>query len=115
MNYFEHCKTLEEAKATYKKLAKQFHPDMPDGDKVLFQKLDNQYREFITHALKEKQKEYSSSSQFFDYVKEFFNDNPELLQVTLKIFFKSNQIRGFIQKNSSIIDAGIGIYNILKQ
>ena len=115
MNYFEHCKTLEEAKAIYKKLAKQFHPDMPSGNKEQFHELDNQYREFITRALEEKQKEYSSNSQFFNYVKEFFNDNPELLQVTLKIFFKSSQIRGFIQKNASIIDAGIGIYNILKQ
>ena len=115
MNYFEHCKTLEEAKATYKKLAKQLHPDMPNGDKELFQKLDNQYREFITRALEEKQKEYSNSSQFFNYVKEFFNDNPELLQVALKTFFKSSHLQVFIKKNSSIIDAGIGIYKMFKQ
>ena len=115
MNHFEHCKTLEEAKAKYKKLAKQLHPDMPTGNKELFQELDNQYREFMIKALNEKQKEYSNSSQFINYVKDFFNDNPELLHIALKTVFKSSHLQGFIQKNSSIIDAGIGIYNILKQ
>ena len=115
MDYFEHCKTPEDAITTYKKLVKLFHPDMPTGNKEHFQELDNQYREFLTGALNEKQKEYSNSTQFMNYVKEFFKDNPELLQVALKTFVKSASVQCFIKKNSSIIDAGIGIYNILKQ
>ena len=28
MNYFTHCKTLDELKAEYRRLAKQNHPDL---------------------------------------------------------------------------------------
>ena len=115
MNYFENCKTPEEAKICYKRLAKQLHPDMKTGNKDAFQEMEQQYRAFLSTSMTEKQKEYSNKAQFLDYLTDFFNDNPEMMQIVLKSLFKSDSLRNFIQKNSSIIDAGIGIYNLLKQ
>lgn len=41
-NYFENCRTLDELKAEYKRLAKQYHPDM-GGDTATMQAINNQY------------------------------------------------------------------------
>lgn len=44
-NYFANCQTLDEAKALYKKLAFQLHPDM-GGDTAEFQEMQNQFEKF---------------------------------------------------------------------
>ncbi len=42
MKYFNHCKTLDEVKATYKRLAKEHHPDL-GGDLVTMQEINREY------------------------------------------------------------------------
>ena len=42
MKYFQDCKTIEEVKATYKKLAKEHHPDC-GGDTETMQAINNEY------------------------------------------------------------------------
>ena len=42
MKWFNECSTLEEVKATYKKLAKQFHPDL-GGDTLTMQEINKEY------------------------------------------------------------------------
>ncbi|MET4141687.1 J domain-containing protein [Pedobacter sp. UYP1] len=42
MKWFNECKTLDEVKATYKKLAKQHHPDL-GGDTVTMQEINKEY------------------------------------------------------------------------
>ncbi len=42
MKYFSDCKTIEEVKALYKQLAKQFHPDL-GGDTATMQQVNNEY------------------------------------------------------------------------
>jgi hypothetical protein len=42
MKFFNNCKTLDEVKATYKTLAKQFHPDK-GGDLETMQAINNEY------------------------------------------------------------------------
>lgn len=42
MKWFNECKTLDEVKATYKKLAKQYHPDL-GGDTVTMQEINKEY------------------------------------------------------------------------
>lgn len=42
MKYFSECQTLDQVKATYKKLAKQFHPDL-GGDTATMQTINREY------------------------------------------------------------------------
>lgn len=42
MRFFNDCKTIEEVKATYKKLAKQYHPDC-GGDTETMQAINTEY------------------------------------------------------------------------
>lgn len=42
MKYFKECKTIDEVKALYKKLAKENHPDL-GGDTVIMQAINNEY------------------------------------------------------------------------
>lgn len=41
--YFETCKTIEEVKREYKKLAMEFHPDRPTGDLEEMKTINNLY------------------------------------------------------------------------
>jgi len=115
MNYFKDCNTPEEAKILYKKQAKKLHPDMPTGDKVKFQEMEEQYRLFLATSLNEKQKDFSNKAQYMNYLETFFMDNPELLQTILNSLTESTAFKNFIKKNASIIDAGINFYQFLKQ
>ena len=42
MRYFQDCKTIDEVKATYKKLAKEYHPDL-GGDTATMQAINTEY------------------------------------------------------------------------
>ncbi len=42
MQYFSNCKTIEEVKAQYKQLAKQYHPDL-GGDTATMQAINREY------------------------------------------------------------------------
>lgn len=41
--YFLGCANYQEVKTRYRELAKQYHPDKPNGDKVKFQELVDEY------------------------------------------------------------------------
>jgi len=49
MNYFNHCKTLDEVKTTYRQLALLHHPDK-GGDTATMQHINREYA-FITAKL----------------------------------------------------------------
>lgn len=57
--YFSECKTLDEAKALYKRLARENHPDM-GGDLRVMQEINAQYAQFMsegaTNEARERQK-----------------------------------------------------------
>ena len=42
-NYFSNCKTLEEVKKLYKKLALEHHPDRSGGNVVIMQRINQEY------------------------------------------------------------------------
>ena len=51
MKWFNECGTLEEVKATYKKLAKQYHPDL-GGDTLTMQEINKEYAFASAKAIK---------------------------------------------------------------
>ena len=51
MKYFFECKTLDEIKAQYKRLAKQNHPDM-GGDTATMQEINKEYAFACAHIFK---------------------------------------------------------------
>lgn len=50
-NYFSECQTLDEAKALYKQLAQEHHPDM-GGDLRTIQEINSQYAQFQADGAK---------------------------------------------------------------
>ncbi|MEA2049462.1 MAG: hypothetical protein U9O56_01820 [Campylobacterota bacterium] len=59
-NYFIDIKGINEAKKTYKKLAKLLHPDMDGGDTESFKLLNNIYNDIIENKI------YFSNDTKFD-------------------------------------------------
>ena len=51
MKWFDDCRTLEEVKAKYKQLAKQYHPDL-GGDTATMQQINRAYTEATARAAK---------------------------------------------------------------
>src|SRR5580692_4348582 len=51
MKWFNECLTLEEVKAAYKKLAKQYHPDL-GGDTATMQEINKEYAFATAKAVK---------------------------------------------------------------
>lgn len=51
MKWFKECQTLEEVKACYKKLAKQYHPDL-GGDTMTMQEINKEYAFATAKAVK---------------------------------------------------------------
>jgi hypothetical protein len=51
MKWFNECGTLEEVKALYKKLAKEYHPDL-GGDNVTMQEINKEYAFATAKAIK---------------------------------------------------------------
>ena len=75
--------TLEELKATYRKLAFKYHPDKATGSVELMQQLNNEY-EYLSKRLKNKegkteQKEHSE--EFIKVVEELIKLDGLLIEV----------------------------------
>lgn len=51
MKWFKECATLDEVKSLYKKLAKQYHPDL-GGDTVTMQEINKEYAFATAKAIK---------------------------------------------------------------
>lgn len=66
MNYFFECKTLEEVKIHYRKIAKQNHPDLGGSEEVM-KEIVNQYQEAtkkILAGLNLDEEKYQEQAKF---------------------------------------------------
>jgi curved DNA-binding protein CbpA len=67
VNYFKDCKTLDEARKTYHKLAMQLHPDK-GGDEEEFKELANQFHSFHPDSKKYENEINDWSSKAYAHV-----------------------------------------------
>ena len=62
MKWFKDCKTIEEAKEIYKKLCRQYHPDLNESDTTEAMKSINNEFEQVFKTLKDKHKSESTNT-----------------------------------------------------
>lgn len=73
MKYFKNCLTLDEAKAQYKKLVFQLHPDK-GGDTATFQDMQNEFEAFQPGSLKyENEMKDHVPAEFMHIINELVN------------------------------------------
>ena len=70
--YFSHCKSLDDVKRLYKKLALEYHPDRPGGNVAIMQKINQEYDE----VMKDPYFEFSSQT---DEAKKDYVEYPEII------------------------------------
>lgn len=70
MRYFDDCFTIDEAKARYKKLAFELHPDISQRDSTAeFQEMQNQFEQFRPRRKKYEKEDQHFTEQSEDFMK----------------------------------------------
>ena len=72
--------TLDEAKDAYRRLAHQYHPDKPGGDKVMFEEINNAYQTFTKSPTQLKRDIFNEIADFYKYLR-----SPEGRGVALQV------------------------------
>jgi len=90
MKWFDDCQTLEEVKAKYKKLAKQYHPDL-GGDTATMQQINREYQYAVAKTVKganlseeETENEILSSEAYRNAIEKIIH----LDGITVELIFK---------------------------
>lgn len=82
--YFDNCKTVEDAKREYRRLAMQMHPDK-GGKKEDFQKLNDEYKQFLVGRQGQQAGESTFQESVTDLITWLKKHAPDML-----VFFKEN-------------------------
>ena len=92
MKYFENCKSIEEAKALYRKLAVQYHPDSSGSSEnaAIFAEISIEYKEFC-----KKNSEYSNDEVVDEFLKSFIDVVFDKVFTNLTVFKTVSKILNF--------------------
>ena len=82
MNFFQDCTTVEEIKATYRKLARQHHPDL-GGDEATMKELNDQYEKALKGCNGQKSTDSSGKEHTYKY-------NPDLEKELMDFIYAFN-------------------------
>jgi hypothetical protein len=105
MNYFQHCKSIEEAKKHYRELLMQYHPDHagPEGEaitKEIIAQFNNFLKGFMSHSFnsyyedKEWKPEAETVYDFQDILQQIIHLDCEIEIIGYWIYcFKSKEIK----------------------
>lgn len=112
--YFDNCKTVEEAKREYRRLAMQMHPDK-GGKKEDFQTLNDEYRQFLIGRQGKQAGESTFQESVTDLISWLKKHAPDML-----VFFKENfpdEYEKILESvmNNPIGKIAIGIIGALKK
>jgi curved DNA-binding protein CbpA len=92
-NYFANCTTLDEAKALYKKLAFQLHPDT-GGDTAEFQEMQSQFEKFRPKTEKYKGEfEQHNATQYQDIINDLIKIKGIIVEVCGSFIWLSGDTR----------------------
>ena len=80
MNYFTHCKNLDELKAEYRRLAKQNHPDL-GGSTEEMQRINAAYAEAFDRLQKQHNASHDEWHQSTEAPEDFINIINELMKL----------------------------------
>lgn len=84
MNYFTNCRTVEEIKTLYRKLARQHHPDL-GGDTATMQEVNRQYHEALAHCDGQTTRDEQGRAHRYTYNRETEQELMDKIQALLKI------------------------------
>jgi len=87
MKWFNDCKTIDEVKATYKKLAKQYHPDL-GGDTITMQEINKEYAFASAKAIKGanlSEEEVENEIQFSEQYREAIEKIIHIDGITIEV------------------------------
>ncbi len=113
MKYFLGITDIEQAKLSYRKLAKQLHPDK-GGTAVDFQEMQAEYKEFLL-SLQQKHRHVASQQQTSLAEKELISELGKIAKVLIKKQVPQNYLRQKIQSTESPLKKGLfaNIVNLL--
>jgi hypothetical protein len=107
MKWFNDCQTLEEVKAQYKKLAKQYHPDL-GGDTATMQEINREYAFATAQAIKgenlteeETENEIRMSEAYRNAVEQVIH----LPGITVELVFKWLWVTGATYSHKTALKA----------
>lgn len=80
MNYFTHCKTLDDLKAEYRRLAKQNHPDLGESTEEM-QRINAAYAEAFDRLQKQHNASHDEWHQSTEAPEDFINIVDELVKL----------------------------------
>lgn len=104
INHFAHCKNQEEAKAIYRKLVFQYHPDR-GGKEEDFIELQEQYKEFLNRSTGSSEK----SQRIFD------EQTEEILNTIIrKVIDKSPGLKSIIN-GMGLKTEDLNIRNVMRK
>lgn len=105
MNYFNGITDLEQAKQSYRKLAKQLHPDK-GGTAVEFQKMQDEYRELLLR-LKQNHNAVTNQQLPLPPENELLSELGKIAKVLIKNQVPQNYFRQKMQATESAIKKGL--------
>lgn len=82
LNYFSNCKTIEDLKKEYFRLAKLHHPDV-GGDTETMKAINNEYDK-VFPRLKNKHRNAETGAEYTKETAETVNEYPEIINAIIK-------------------------------
>jgi len=107
MKWFQECASLDEVKAMYKKLAKQYHPDL-GGDTEMMQQINLEFREASAKVINGSgltEEEATEKIRFSEEYRQAIEKVIHLEGITIEVIHKWIWVTGQTRKHKDTLKA----------